>query len=80
MQTLTVLAGPTLPADLEDNPAYTDTADCSQFVNHTLNQYAINGFNFGNGIVDDERLGLTGFVYHENNSTVCGHPTIAEEY
>lgn len=80
MQTLTVLAGPTLPADLEDNPAYTDTADCSQFVNHTLNQYAINGFNFGNGIVDDERLGLTGFIYHENNSSVCGNPESAEQY
>ncbi len=30
---------------------------------------AINGLNFGDGVVDNERLGLTGFVYYENGNT-----------
>lgn len=79
-QTLTVLAGPTLPADSLDNPAYTDNSDCSQFVNNGLNQYAITGTNFGNGIVDDERLGLTGFLYHTNDNSICGDPHNTQEY
>nr|NQU91897.1 hypothetical protein [Bacteroidota bacterium] len=29
---------------------------------------AINGINFGNGIVDDERFGMRRFVYHDNCS------------
>ena len=35
---------------------------------------AINGINFGNGIVDDERFGMRRFVYH-NNSGVAEYMT-----
>lgn len=80
IQTLTVLGGPYLPADSVDNPAYTDSLDCALFVNNGLNQYAINGRNFGNGIADDERLGLTGFTYHCNDNSMCGDPISANEY
>lgn len=42
---------------------------------------AINGVNFGNGIVDDERFGMRRFVYHENNNDpVIGDPQTAPEY
>ena len=41
---------------------------------------AINGVNFGNGIVDDERYGMRRFVYHNNDQSVQGDPRIAPEY
>jgi hypothetical protein len=41
---------------------------------------AINGVNFGNGIVDDERYGMKAFVYHDNTGGVRGDPNIAPEY
>ncbi|MCQ2262091.1 MAG: hypothetical protein MJZ42_02930 [Bacteroidales bacterium] len=34
----------------------------------TLGNCAINGVNFGNGIVDDERFGMRRFVYYDNGS------------
>ena len=41
---------------------------------------AINGVNFGNGIVDDERFGMRRFVYHNNDQSDQGDPQIAPEY
>lgn len=40
----------------------------------------INGVNFGNGIVDDERFGMRRFVYHNNSPGNQGDPDIAPEY
>lgn len=49
-----------------------------------VNSAAINGVNFGNGIVDDERFGMRRFVYHNNsNSGVPWYmtdPDVAPEY
>lgn len=75
VQTLTLLSGPLMPADGQDNPAFTDSSDCALFINNGLNEYAINGTDgFGDGIIDNERYGLTGFVYHNNNASVTGDP------
>jgi len=41
---------------------------------------AINGINFGNGIVDDERYGMRRFVYHNNDASTQGDPHTAPEY
>ena len=42
---------------------------------------AINGFNYGNGIVDDERIGMTRFLYYENStSQFNGEPTNSLDY
>ncbi len=42
---------------------------------------AINGINFGNGIVDDERYGMRRFVYHNNGGNQNqSDPTTAPEY
>lgn len=44
---------------------------------------AINGVNFGDGIVDNERYGMRRFVYHNNVGTVPGYmtdPDYAVEY
>ncbi|MBP5497347.1 MAG: T9SS type A sorting domain-containing protein [Bacteroidales bacterium] len=81
VQTLTLLSGPLMPADGQDNPAYTSSSDCSTFMNNGLNEYGINGTDgFGDGIVDNERYGLTGFVYHANDYSVTSDPQFAAEY
>jgi hypothetical protein len=49
-QSVTILAGPYKNDDGLDNPA----GGCDE---------SINGLNFGNDIIDDERLGLTTFSY-----------------
>ncbi len=41
---------------------------------------SINGVNFGNGIIDDERFGMRRFVYHNNSSADNGDPTTAPQY
>ncbi len=41
---------------------------------------AINGVNFGDGIVDNERFGMRRFVYHNNDNSTTGDPSIAWEY
>lgn len=42
---------------------------------------AINGVNFGNNIVDDERFGMRRFVYYQNSSNnVYGEPSKASDY
>ena len=41
---------------------------------------SINGVNFGNGIIDDERFGMRRFVYHNNSSADNGDPSTAPQY
>jgi hypothetical protein len=42
---------------------------------------AINGVNFGNNIVDDERFGMRRFVYYNNsNDGISGEPSKATDY
>lgn len=76
VQVCTVLAGPYMEADGRDNPAF--EGDCEALFDeaHPLDKYAYNGYNFGNGIVDDERLGLCGFIY-KNNYNASGEPDSA---
>ena len=41
---------------------------------------SINGVNFGNGIVDDERFGMRRFLYHNNAPGNNGDPDYASDY
>jgi hypothetical protein len=79
--------GPYMDPDGRDNPKfYADSASeigyCDKFLNsaYELDQMAINGVNFGDSIWDNERFGMRRFVYHNNNSSVTGDPSIAVEY
>ncbi len=45
-----------------------------------VNACAIDGVNFGNGIIDDERFGMRRFVYHNNEAGVQGDPHYAKDY
>lgn len=60
-QSVTILAGPFIDSDGIDNPS----GGCDE---------SVNGLNFGNGIADDERLGLSSFTYF-NNSGSGGYGT-----
>lgn len=66
--------GPYLDPDGLDNPKYDS-------LGNQLCNVSINGVNFGNGIIDDERYGMRRFVYHDNTgSSVNGDPDKAPEY
>ncbi len=66
--------GPYLDPDGIDNPKYDS-------LGNQLCDESINGVNFGNGIVDDERYGMRRFVYHDNtSSSINGDPKTAPEY
>jgi len=53
-------------------------------VNHpgdAVGSCAINGVNFGNNIIDDERFGMRRFVYYDNSTNnVYGEPSNASDY
>jgi len=79
--------GPYMDPDGRDNPKfYPDSASeigyCDKYLfsNYELDQMAINGVNFGDSIVDNERFGMRRFVYHNNNNSVTGDPDVAFEY
>jgi hypothetical protein len=49
--------------------------------NDVVGNCAINGVNFGNGIVDDERFGMRRFVYYNNTASgINGEPDKASDY
>jgi hypothetical protein len=65
---MVILGGATMDNDNLDNPA----GGCDA---------SINGMNFGDGIVDNERLGMTGFSYYgSNNMARSNAPQFAIEY
>lgn len=79
--------GPYMDGDNRDNPKfYADSASisgyCDRFLNSEfeLDQMAINGVNFGDGIIDNERFGMRRFVYHDNKSGATGDPDVAWKY
>ncbi|HOY32711.1 MAG TPA: hypothetical protein PKW80_12605 [Bacteroidales bacterium] len=68
--------GPYMDPDITDNPKYD--------INNPLVEcgVAINGVNFGNCIIDDERFGMRRFVYHNNlgGLDAMTDPDVAAEY
>ena len=69
--------GPYMDPDGIDNPAWDPAhplVNCNE---------AINGVNFGNCIIDDERFGMRRFVYHNNTGGsywAITDPEVAPEY
>ena len=88
--------GPYMDADGIDNPKYNYVIESifshldpatgdSVFINDTTQAIqvvdeSINGVNFGNGIIDDERFGMRRFVYHNNSGGDNGDPSTAPQY
>lgn len=79
-----------LPDGTYDTIALTDDADL--YYNEkgkawyftpgdVIGNCAINGVNFGNNIVDDERFGMRRFVYYNNSlDAISGEPSKATDY
>ncbi len=69
VQSMVILGGVKMPEDGQDNPA----GGCNE---------SVNGLNFGDGIADNERLGMTGFSYFNNTSANPNitDPQFAPEY
>ena len=72
-QVIMILGGPTMNPDGLDNPKYDSNGN--QIVNES-----INGIGFGDGVIDNERLGMTGYFYHENTAAMNGDPEEAQHY
>jgi hypothetical protein len=70
-QSVTFLAGPYMDADGIDNPS----GMCNE---------SINGYNFGNSIIDDERLGMDRFIYFNNSGmgapSYSTDPSVPKDY
>ncbi len=68
-QSCAILAGGLMEADGTDNAADDSTSS------------TVNGAGFGNGIVDDERLGMTNSIYFNNSiSGINGEPVTYSDY
>lgn len=72
-QVIMILGGPTMNPDGLDNPKYDSNGN--QIVDES-----INGIGFGDGVIDNERLGMTGYFYHENTAAMNGDPEEAQHY
>ncbi|MDO9511939.1 MAG: T9SS type A sorting domain-containing protein [Bacteroidales bacterium] len=67
-QSITILGGPFMDPDNLDNPL----GGCD---------YGINGANFDDGIVDNERMGMTGFIYFNNGGPIYqSDPSVGSDY
>jgi hypothetical protein len=67
-QSTAILAGPYMDPDGLDNPKVDSHG-------HQLCNESVNGVGFGDGIVDNERLGMTNFMYLNNSGSVPGYMT-----
>ncbi len=77
--------GPYIDADGSDNPAFVGNCDIVTpgYVdnNNGIDQMAINGVNFGDSIIDNERYGMRRFVYHINAASgPTSDPDYAQDY
>lgn len=69
--------------ELLTNHIYTTTTGVVDTADVIVRAEAINGVNFGDGIVDNERFGMRRFVFHNNTSgglEASTDPDIAIEY
>ena len=69
IESMLLLRGPLLDADLTDNALYPNA------LAQSLGSYGDHGFGFGDGIVDNERSGLANSVNYINSSNpILGEP------
>jgi hypothetical protein len=70
---VTILGGPYMESDEIDNPKYDGNG-------LQICDYSINGLNFGDTIIDNERFGMTGFLFHNNSGGLQGDPSFSSNY
>jgi len=72
--------GPYQDADNLDNPTSWDTLTGQLICDNNILNGNINGLNFADGIVDNERWGMRRYLYFNNSAGVQGDPNEAIEY
>jgi hypothetical protein len=73
IQTVAVLSGPLMPANESDDSLPVELS--------SYETYGPYGQGFGDGVMDNERLGLSCFLYHSSGSSpISGEPTIAPNF
>lgn len=75
--------GPFQDNDGLDNPGpqnNSDVLDYNTAINGNGIPYKGLGVGYGDGIPDNERMGMTAFLYHDNNQGIRGDPQNAVEY
>jgi hypothetical protein len=75
VQSVAILGGPYMDPDGLDNPRVDNNG-------HQLCNESVNGTNFGDSIVDNERWGMTGFLYFYSNGVPAymTNPLYARDY
>ena len=69
--------GPFQDPNLKDNEI---SEDPYEWENNNANPYAKNTIGFEDGIADNERVGMTNFLFFNSDGTVRGDPRTATEY
>jgi hypothetical protein len=72
--------GPYMDPDGTDNPKYSMVNIGGEMVQVQNCDNSIHGQNFGNGVVDDERMGMQKFLHFYGDNSVQGVPNTAQEY
>lgn len=72
-QGVVLLGGPYLDPDGIDNPKY-------DVLGQQICDYSINGLNFGDTIVDNERYGMKGFISFGSGAGYFGYPQGADQF
>jgi len=71
---MSVLGGPWKDADEVDNPLVNEDFSSE------INAYGNYSWGFNDGIIDNERLGLSGSMYLTNDASITGEPNTALDY
>ncbi|MDP2723754.1 MAG: T9SS type A sorting domain-containing protein [Bacteroidales bacterium] len=66
-QGVVILGGPSMDANELDDPG----GGCDE---------SINGVGFGDDVIDNERYGMTSFLYHYNSVSPQGDPNVPQDY
>ncbi|MBL0315617.1 MAG: T9SS type A sorting domain-containing protein [Flavobacteriales bacterium] len=75
IQSMMILAGATMDADGLDNPLP------DALYSTETNSYGNYGFGFNDNVIDNERLGLSGSIYYNNNTNpINGEPAMAADF
>lgn len=73
VQGMTILKGAKMDPDALDNPKFDNNGN-------QLCDHSVNGTYFGDGIIDNERYGMSRFIYFNNSNGPTGQPDTSFKY
>jgi hypothetical protein len=69
---------PAFGLDFFEGP-FMDSDSADGISDPTVEPFALNGLGFGDGIIDNERIGMSKFVYYNNDFSITGNPEDAQD-